>query len=90
MFVKGKPRPPNAGRRKGTPNKATADIKAWTRGLLESEEYRTSARERILAGEAPHLETLCYHYAYGKPKDRVEISAPEDRVLEIAIIGGSE
>lgn len=34
-FQKGKPRPPNAGRRKGVPNKVTAELRDMILGALE-------------------------------------------------------
>jgi hypothetical protein len=43
------------GRRKGTPNKATREIKAATSAFLSSPAYVASAKQRILKGEAPHL-----------------------------------
>jgi hypothetical protein len=55
------------------PNKATQDIKAFCREFLSSENYRQSAARRVLAGEAPHLETLYYHYGYGKPRETLAI-----------------
>jgi hypothetical protein len=27
---------------------------------------------RLIAGKAPHMETLLHHYAYGKPKELIE------------------
>ena len=57
------------GRPKGVPNKATREIKEAARALLERPAYLVSLRRRVDAGEAPHMETLLHHYAYGKPKD---------------------
>lgn len=71
------------GRPKGTPNKATRAMKeflAW----LDSDEYRESAKRRILQGRAPHLETLWHYYAKGKPRDtvKVEDGLPVFRVIK--------
>lgn len=60
------------GRPRGATNKATRDIKQWCQKFLASPEYVDSARERVLAGEAPHLETLWHHYGFGKPKDVIK------------------
>ena len=64
-FQKGNP---GGGRRKGVPNRATQEIKEYTRHFLQSETYRRSAERRILARQAPQLEILFHHYAYGKPQ----------------------
>jgi hypothetical protein len=67
-------RPKTGGRKKGTPNKATGEIKTFAKQFLESAAYRASLEQRVRAGEAPHMETLLHHYAYGKPKELVEHS----------------
>lgn len=45
--------------------------------LLEDPEYQESLRRRLEAGEASHMETLLHHYAYGKPKETMELEVPE-------------
>ena len=60
------------GRPKGVPNKATREIKASARALVEDPVYVESLRRRLPAGKAPHMETLLFHYAYGKPRDTVD------------------
>lgn len=74
---------PGPGRPKGVPNKATVEIKAISRGLLEDEAYRASLRRRLIAGKASRVETLLYHYAYGVPKQSVEIEAKGDLNLSL-------
>lgn len=75
--------PGGPGRPPGVPNKATTEIKAFFRGVLESDEYRESLKARLLAGEvAPALEALAYHYAYGKPVERVEMTGKDGEPLE--------
>lgn len=59
------------GRKKGTPNKATREIREAARAVLERPEYLAGLQARIDAGSAPAIEGLLYHYAYGKPKDTV-------------------
>jgi hypothetical protein len=61
------------GRPKGALNKATREAKEFAEKFLCSPAYRKSARERVLAGEANHLEVLWHHYAFGKPKETVQI-----------------
>lgn len=66
--------PPGPGRPKGLPNKTTREVKAFAQRFLSSKDYVDSAKARVLAGDAAHLEVLWHHYAYGKPKESVQIS----------------
>lgn len=66
-------RPKTGGRTKGTPNHATREIKDFTLKFLTSTAYVTSAQDRVLKGTAPHLETLWHHYAFGKPKEILQL-----------------
>jgi hypothetical protein len=60
------------GRPKGATNKATRAIKEAARALVEDRAYQESLKRRVTAGRAPHMETLLFAYAYGKPKDVTE------------------
>jgi hypothetical protein len=58
------------GRKRGIPNAATLEIKALaSRLLVEDQEWIESARRRMIAGEAPHLETFFLSHRFGRPKD---------------------
>lgn len=74
-FTKGNP-----GRPKGALNKATREIKGFARAFLESEAYVTSLQRRLVSGKAPHMETLLHYYAYGKPKETVDLPGLEAAV----------
>ena len=62
------------GRGKGTLNKTTAIVRDFARGILEDEEYRKNVRVRAITGELGALEVTLYHYAYGKPKENVDVT----------------
>lgn len=64
---------PGPGRPKGGLNKTTIEVRDASRALVEDPGYRAELIKRLIAGTAPHMETLLWHYAYGKPKDVVEI-----------------
>jgi len=62
------------GRKKGSLNIVTRQIAEFAKSLLEDPEYQAKLKARLLAGKAPHLEPILFYYAYGKPKERVELS----------------
>jgi len=70
-FVKGDPR---AGRPKGATNVASREIKDVARRLLEDAAYQARLVTRLRAGKAPHVEVLLFHYAFGKPTERYEVT----------------
>jgi hypothetical protein len=62
------------GRPKGSPNKVTAEAHAFARQIVDDPEYRenlfAAARKRKLH---PRIEEMLWSYAYGKPKDTIEL-----------------
>ena len=64
-------KPPRAGkgRPKGAVNTTTRVSREMTTRLVTDPVYVANLRERLVAGKAPHMETLLHHYAFGKPKD---------------------
>jgi hypothetical protein len=79
---RGKPGP---GRPKGLPNKATQDVREFAQKFIDDEDYKSSLKRRILRGSAPHMETLIWHYRFGKPKDTLDVSLAELVPLRIVI-----
>ena len=71
--------------RKGIHNKVAGTIKTFAQELLMSDDYKKSATNRILAGTAPHLETLLHHYAWGKPADTLKVTG--DRPPFLLVLG---
>ena len=63
------------GRPKGVPNKATKEVKELARRLVLEPEYQQKLRQRLLKGTLPPaVESMLWFYAFGKPKDTVEVS----------------
>ena len=56
----------------GSLNKTTGEIRDAARAILGWPEYRASLEKRLGADKAPHMEVLLHHYAFGKPRDKVE------------------
>ena len=73
-FVKGGP--PGPGRPKGSLDKVSRDIRERARALLSEEGYLESLRYRLQQGIlAPAVEVTLMHYAYGKPRETVDVHA---------------
>lgn len=72
------PRPvigPGPGRPKGSLNKATREFQRACRKLLEDKDYRDALKKRLLAGTLkPQVEVMLHHYAYGKPKETIDVN----------------
>ena len=64
---------PGPGRPKGSLNKTEPSVRAAARAIVEDPEYRLALKLRVSLGEAPGMEMLLWHYAYGKPKETVEV-----------------
>jgi hypothetical protein len=71
------------GRKKGAENGVTRDVREFAQKFIDDADYRESLRRRVLRGDAPHMETLIWHYRFGKPKDTLEINQPRPLVVEI-------
>jgi hypothetical protein len=81
-FQKGDKR---AGRPKGRKNAATVAVEETCRAIVDDPAYRKNLRARAVLGElAPPVEVMLWHYGYGKPKDRVELSGPDGAPIAIA------
>tara|TARA_R100001086_G_scaffold192604_5_gene109855 strand:+ start:1155 stop:1412 length:258 start_codon:yes stop_codon:yes gene_type:complete len=62
-----------SGRPKGVPNKASADVRVRARALVEDPVYVLGIKRRMLEGKSVPLEIMLHHYAYGKPRETVEV-----------------
>ena len=72
------------GRTKGTPNKVQKDVAERCRAMIESPEYVAYFQHRLMVGQlAPALEALSWHYAYGKPRERVEVTGADGGPIEV-------
>ena len=70
------------GRKAGAPNKVSLEVKEFSREFLMSDSYRNGLKRRVEAGQAPHMETLLNHYAFGKPREEIALSGkPTFQVL---------
>lgn len=79
-FKKGESGNPR-GRMPGTHNRATVEVREVATRLVDDPEYLQRLRERLLAGTAGAVEIMLWHYAYGKPLDRIQVSSPHGVAL---------
>jgi hypothetical protein len=66
------PGDPRAGRKPGSVNRATKEIRDLAQRLLTDRAYQKALKERLIAGTAGRIEELLYLYAWGKPLERIE------------------
>jgi hypothetical protein len=72
------------GRPKGVPNKVTREIREFAQSILEDPQVQARTLEDARRGRlAPPIAALLYAYAYGKPKERVELEVLEALHLTI-------
>lgn len=64
------------GRPKGLPNHATREARELSRLIVQDPNYFKHLKKRMIAGDAPPaVECMCWYYAFGKPRERVELAA---------------
>jgi len=75
------PRRPDAP----VPKAKKLTAKAFSEEILNSDEYRSALLCRILMHTLPpQIESLLYHYAYGKPVEHVEVKDVTDPLEEFS------
>ena len=76
-FKKGEPRHPNAGRKKGTPNKITRAVKEFLKELVDDADVQAAIKDRIMRGDAVAFFRALEHVA-GKPTETVNAQVKAD------------
>lgn len=76
----------SGGRPKGARNRATLEIRALARSLVEDPTYLAALRHRLAAGKAGSLEPLLFAYAYGRPTER--LAGPAEASRQVPSDGG--
>ena len=63
------------GRKKGSRNKITADIRGLARSIVEDKAGTARLLAQYQAGELhPTILSMLFHYAYGKPRELFEVT----------------
>jgi hypothetical protein len=73
---RGAPRTPGSGRRRGTPNRKTVEMRALMIGLVHDVDYQCRLRQDFRRRRIhPTIEALVWAHTVGKPTERVQLSA---------------
>ena len=67
------------GRPRGVPNKATREVKILAQSILEDALVQRRMLEDARRGRlAPPVMTMLFAYAYGKPKETIDVNVVEE------------
>lgn len=64
------------GRTPGTLTRKTIEVRKIANRLVDDPAYQDALRQRMINGSAGSVEVLMWHYAHGKPVERVETGKP--------------
>lgn len=71
------------GRQKGTPNKVSKSAREFSQLFLADAQGQAKLLALFRAGKLPpNYLVLLHHYAYGKPKDTVEVTGKDGKAVE--------
>ena len=90
---RGQFKPGNPGRPKGVITKKLLGAKQIAEEILlanDPKKYVKNIRRRILAGEAPHMETFLAQHLWGKPREQISISLTETHLLAVRTMSDLE
>ena len=57
--------------------------------IVDNPTYRKALKARMIDGTAGAMEPICWYYAKGKPKERVELGADKSLAYLIAEAAGA-
>jgi hypothetical protein len=72
----GQPKPPNGGRKAGTPNKVSVEARELCHRIVHDPQYQHDLLRRFRTGRVhPTIEALAWAYAIGKAVEHVQVDA---------------
>jgi hypothetical protein len=74
------------GRAKGSLNSSTKDVREVARSIVDDPDYRAALCRRIADGTAGPMEALMWHYAYGKPKESLDVTHTGPREILVRYV----
>ena len=72
-FQKGHPPHKTGGRKKGSLNSKTIEAKEICLEMIHNKSYQKTLLKRLIDGTAGPIESQVWHYAFGKPKEHLDI-----------------
>lgn len=76
-----KPGEHRGGRKRGTPNHTTLEVRTIARGFIDDPAYRTALKARLEAGTAGAMEQLLWQYGHGRPTEPRDGSTLPARII---------
>lgn len=62
----------------GRSNASSLELREFSKELIDDPEYRRRLRIRLINGDlSAQMEVTLWHYRFGKPVDRAELTFPE-------------
>ena len=83
---RGRPKgtPKTGGRKRGSPNKVTVEVRTWARSVVEDPQVHATTLDLARTGRlAPAVLIELLHYAYGKPKETTDVHVQVSRMIRI-------
>jgi hypothetical protein len=83
---RGRPKgtPKTGGRKRGSPNKVTVEVRTWARRVVEDPQVHATTLDLARSGRLAPAELIeLLHYAYGKPKDTTDLTVRVSRMIRI-------
>ena len=83
---RGRPKgtPKTGGRKRGSPNKVTVEVRTWARRVVEDPQVHATTLDLARSGRlAPAVLIELLHYAYGKPKETTDLNVRVSRLIRI-------
>ena len=77
-FRKGRAK--TGGRRQGTPNRATREVKEFLAELVQDSDVQAALRERVLAGDTTAF-FKAIEIVHGKPRQSLEVNQDSEVVI---------
>jgi hypothetical protein len=83
----------NKGRPPGIPTRKTQEIRTFAAQVLLADDpqtYLKNVRQRIMIGDAPHMERFFAEHLWGRPKEHINISLTETHLLAVCSLSDLE